>query len=58
MSRKKAVSRTELVEFLWQNRYPIIVPAYIRDYVLTIVFVLACTALGGWLLAAGQNKLG
>lgn len=55
MARKNAVSRTELVEILWQRRYPIIVPAYVRDYVMTFVFVLACTLFGGWLLATGQN---
>lgn len=55
MTRKKPVSRTELVEYLWQSRYPIIVPAYIRDYVITFVFVLACACFGGWLLVTGQN---
>ena len=55
MARKKRVSRTELVELLWQSRYPIIVPAYIRDYVITFVFVLACACFGGWLLVTGQN---
>jgi hypothetical protein len=38
MAGRKRVTRTQLVEFLWQSRYPIVIPTYRRDYVIPLFF--------------------
>lgn len=50
MAGRKRVTRTQLVEFLWQSRYPIVIPTYRRDYVIPLFFLIPCACFGFWIL--------
>ena len=57
MSKKKAVTRTELVEILWRSRYPIFVSTYTRDYIVPIFLLIPCACFGLWILLQDDANL-